>query len=1151
MNNLLLLIALLALAVCVGGVLVLVRRRNATIAKAQREAAELAAQKAAEDPSAAPTAALPAQPRRWYTPVVERPALRNSVAVALAALLVLIVFTIFASIGGPDSTRFVVRVAPFVDGGDGQTGRNVAQSLARVLREQSRGAFDVDVAAGTPDSPQAALELAGAEGADLLIWGAVEPGAMLDSASLLPRLIYIPGDGYAPNGWDGYLGRFAMPRSFTVAREPINGQAVLAPLVLALYDYARGAPDLAYEQLAALQANYPSLEAPLPQAIRGNILWARTLYAEAAEAYRLALAVPSDEQALLANNLGAILMDANDPGALAAFQETVRLLDGRDLGQLRYNLAVLALREGRSADAVESLEQARNLLPPRAPMLIDLARAYRETGRLNDAITTLEAARSQASADYAATAPAYRQMISARIGAALDEQQALLDLAVELNTQGVLLWELEVAGPVSAELLTGLRQRMDLAADGSAREVAQWRRRATSDGAARPGSGLVATGQSERAEANADRQRFFLTVVETELLRVRGARQGSVMGALFGNNSGANPVATLEELQRRYPDSAQISNALGRARRMAGDLDSADIAYDQTIRLAPQAPEGYFGRGTVARARGDLPRATELYNLALERSGAFFPARYELAAMAEEQRDYAGAVAQRRQIFAQRSYPTAAIALAQDLRLSGPAGYAEAEQVLIPLSTSVADAAVELGRLYNDAGRPDAAIGAYQLALQVDGSSSVAAFELGETYAAQGDYEAAERLLNQAVRVDPANVEARLALADLYQGPLQDPQRAEREYRQALNEGVDDLVELEKIGDAALAAGNFGQAIDAFTDAVALDPNNPVFQHKLGQAYFRAERLPQAAEAENLALSLSTDPQLQAAALTTLGDVARLSGDLAGANANYSQALQLNPNLIGAELGLGLLAVSQGNWGVATSYFQTAAAKPGGTDDALAQFWLGEARLRQGDNFGAAAAYNRALELQPTFPEAYLGLAQLRYAQGDLQGALQTIDTAVQQRAEYAEALLFRGKLLQELGRTNEAEAAYTASIRADANIAETHYRRGIIALQSERYDDAVRDLRRATQLQQNFPEAFYWLGRSYYAEGRLEQAIQALQQAVALNGNYVEALFYAGLVYEDLGRTAEAISAYQTVLTIEPGGAFAEEARVNIDRLT
>lgn len=1162
MNTLLLAAALIALGICLVGVVILVRRHNASLAKHAAEGAERTStgttiiDARTEERDGATVASVPdAEPARGWRARLAETSPRSTLLLGGVALLAVLALLLAAGrIWGPGGDSFVVVIAPFQDGGDGLAGRNVAQELAQELSTISRNGISARVAATSPATPEEALAAATEAGADLLIWGSVQPGAILDSPSLVPRLIYTPGGPYGPNGWDGYLGRFAMPRSFTLANEPVNGRAVVAPLILSLYDYSRGAPDLAANRLGRMLEDYPSLNAPLPRSIRGNVLWARTFFADAAEEYRLALAEPSDEQALLANNLGAILLDAGDPAALTAFQEAVRLLDGRDLGELRYNLATLALREGRPADAAVTLEQARNLMPASTPVLLDLARAYRDTGRLEQAAAAIREASRQAQADLERVPAIYTPMTRERYDAALGEQQALLDLAAQIGAQGDLLWELEIAPVQPVSNLNDLRRRLDIAADISDTQVATWRQRATSDGATEAGAGLVATGQAERAELSADRQRFYLAVVETELARAQRLRPRSSWGALFGRGQASNQFTMLETLQRRYPDSAQIANALGRARRLNGDLDLADATFDTTVRLAAQAPEGYFGKGAVARARGNPPQAAELYNLALQRNAAFFPSHYELAAMAEDTGDYLGAVAQRRAIYELRPSPASAVALAHNLRLSGPAGYSEAEEVLLSLSATNAEAATELARLYNDAGRTDAAINAYQDALRLDPRSSTAAFELGETYAALEDYEQAELYLNQALRSDGDNVDARLALADLYQGPLDDKSRAEREYRQALNTGVNDTVALEKIGDAALESGSYGQAIDAYGDAVAIEPNNAVFHYKLARASFAAGRLQAAAEQANLALTLTGEPGLQAQILTVLGDVARLSGDPSGATGSYDRALQLNPNLIAAQLGLGLVAVGQGNWGVATGYFQTAAGMPGGSDDPLAQFWLGEALLRQPNYAGATAAYNRALALQPDFPQAYLGLAQVQYGQGGPSAAstaLETVNTAIARKPDYAEALLFQGKLLQELGRTNQAEAAYSASIRWDGGIAESHYRRGMIEVQSGRYDAAVRDFRQATQLQPNFPEAFYWLGRSYYAQGRNEQALQAFQQAVALNGNYIDAVFYVGLVSEDLGRTAEAISAYQTVIAIDPNGELAGRARAQIARLT
>ncbi|MGQ9928469.1 MAG: tetratricopeptide repeat protein [Chloroflexaceae bacterium] len=1158
--SLLLLAAIVVLGLGIVGVLVLVYRWRASVHSHRRVAEDTTiVDLEKREEHGATIADLPGakERRSWREWLAGHPRRRWGLVAALTLVAGVSLYLLLSPLFVPPAARYVVAVALFDDGGDGQTGRNIATTLAREIAEMSRGAITTRLVERRPATAQEALELATTFSADILIWGQVEPGAILDSPSLQPRLIYQPTGPYAPNGWDGYLGRFAMPRSYTLARAPINGRATLEPLILALHAYARGEADQAFTMLGRLLEDYPELRAPLPRALRGNVLWARRAYTAAAEEYRLALSEPVDEQALLANNLGAVLLDAGDPAALSAFAEAVRLLEGLDLGELRVNLALQALRENRPGDARIELEQARNLLPVHAPLLLTLATAYRENGQLDEAAAALEAARRARDSDSQIVAPVYRPMYRQRMDAALSEAYALLDLARRVEAQGQLLWELEVSPAVPFADLADAWAGFDRAADASAREVTLWRQHAIADGAPSGEAGFVGSGQAERARMNADRQRFYQAVVEMEQSRTR-PRTRSALEALFAAASPRPPhLVALEALQQRRPGDPRISAAIGRAHRLLGNLDAAEQAYAQTVQLAPQAPEGYSGQGAVARARGDLPRAIERYTLALERNSAFFPARVELAAIAEARGDIQGAAEERRVLLNQRPSPRSAVELARTLRQMGPAFYPQAEEVLSAYSASSPIAAVELGQLYEAAGRPDAAHDAYSDALNLDPQSAPALLALGRLAVAANDYLRAEGLFQQALRADKENVAARLALADLYNGPLNNPQRAVQEYRRALDHGVKDAKKLVAIGDAATAQEQYELALEAYAGAVALQPGEAAYQHRLSQASFAARQLPRAADAARMVLDLTPDPGdpaqalLRAEALATLGDVQRLSGDFEAAVSSYTQALQVYPTLIRAQLGLALIAVAQGNWGVATSYFQTAANLPGGQDDPLAQFWLAEGWLRQGNHAGAAAAYRRALELQPLFPEAHLGLAHLWRARGDIGAALEEVQLALKERGDYAEALLFQGKLYQELGRAAEARAAYDASIRANDRIPETFYRRAMLLIQADREDRAIGDLQRAIRLQENFPEAHYWLGRAYYAQGRLEPALTSFRRAFELNTTYIDAAFFIGLVSEDLGRTTEAISAYQTVISIDPNSYFASKARDQISRLT
>jgi tetratricopeptide (TPR) repeat protein len=88
---------------------------------------------------------------------------------------------------------------------------------------------------------------------------------------------------------------------------------------------------------------------------------------------------------------------------------------------------------------------------------------------------------------------------------------------------------------------------------------------------------------------------------------------------------------------------------------------------------------------------------------------------------------------------------------------------------------------------------------------------------------------------------------------------------------------------------------------------------------------------------------------------------------------SYREALELDPNHVGANLNLGRLFHEKGEFGKAEEHYRTAlAAAPG---DYTAAYNLGVA-LEDLNRFDeAAAAYQKALELEPNLKEAHYNLA--------------------------------------------------------------------------------------------------------------------------------------------------------------------------------
>lgn len=1069
--------------------------------------------------------------------------------------------------------QFVVVVAPFNDAGSGETGAAVAHSLARLLQEEADGRMLVQQVEQAPADERAALALAEEQVADVVVWGTVRPGGRLDEVSLQPNLTYAPRGAYAPNAWIGYMGRFAIPSTYVVSSEPVNGRVIVPPLLRALADYSSGDADSAYEQLGMLLDTY-QLNASFLRALRGNILWARGSYDGAAAEYRQALAEATSDQGLLANNLSAILLDDGDGAVMDSLNEAVRLQGERDLGALHFNAGMLASQQERSSDAVAAYEQARGLLPASTPLLLALSDAYRETGQFDQAEAALSAARSQLPLDAQQVPDSIRSLMQEYLQSAILEQEGLLALSRLVDVRAHLAWELEVTSPDSIDAVQEVTDRLRQAVQRSDNLIIEWRRRAAAAAVAQnfsgaplePESEMVAAGQIMRIETIRSLQQYHLSLALIEEGETLQAHNPNVFDEFWrGITGGGNPLVEaqgmLDALLMDTTEDVPVLVADARSVRLQkpDEEEQAQLyqQYDTIISIAPGQPEGYYGKGQLALMDGDREAARQLMRQALDLNAAFFPARLQLITLAEQEGDWATALEHLRLLNEQYPRAETTVRMAAVLRRSGPAGFDEAARLLQPLiASNNSDALIELGRVYADAGRLDDAIQSFEQARDLDGLPPPVALELGRMLVEKGAYVQAEEQFLAAMETDEGEVrmQASLEVAELYAGPLQQAERAVVYYGYVLSEDVQDPAVLVSVGERLLAHDRAAPAIEAFQRAAAIQPNDPAIAYHLAGAYMSVENYPAAATQAQRVLDLTGNAGaegLRAAALVILGDTERLNGNLDNAANYYNLALSLDPVLVDAAVGLGQVAVAEDNWPVALGQFKRAVDFPTAQDNALAHFWYAEALLRQRQFEEALTYYDRALELRSPFPAALLGMAQAQYMQGHADEASATVERALQQDDEYAEALLFKGKLLQERGQTEAALAAYNRCIMANDQLAESYYRRGIIYLELLRNESAANDLRRAAALQPNNAEIYYWLGQANFSLDRMVEAEGAFARAVELrNGDYAAARYFQGLAEESQGKMDAAIASFQAVIQSADGSEWASRSRVALQRI-
>jgi CHAT domain-containing protein/Tfp pilus assembly protein PilF len=412
-------------------------------------------------------------------------------------------------------------------------------------------------------------------------------------------------------------------------------------------------------------------------------------------------------------------------------------------------------------------------------------------------------------------------------------------------------------------------------------------------------------------------------------------------------------LAIKEKLAPNSLDVAGTLNDLGNVARNRGDLARAEQLYQQALaifeNLAPnslQVATTLNNLGTVAYDRGDLARAEQLYQQALAIREKLAPNSLQVATTLHNLGNVAylrGDLARAEQLYQQ------ALAI---------------REKLAPNSLQVATTLNDLGNVAYFRGDLARAEQLYQQALAIfenlaPNSLQVATTlnNLGTVAYDRGDLARAEQLYQQALAIfenlAPNSLQVATTLHNLgnvayLRGDLA---RAEQLYQQALAireklapNSLQVASTLHGLGNVAYFRGDLARAEQLYQQALAikekLAPNSldvAITLHNLGNVAYsrgdlaRAEQLYQQALA--IREKLAPNSLDVADTLHNLGNVAYSRGDLARAEQLYQQALAIRekpaPNSLDVATtlyNLGLVASDRGDLATAEQYFQQALA---------------------------------------------------------------------------------------------------------------------------------------------------------------------------------------------------------------------------------
>ncbi len=202
-------------------------------------------------------------------------------------------------------------------------------------------------------------------------------------------------------------------------------------------------------------------------------------------------------------------------------------------------------------------------------------------------------------------------------------------------------------------------------------------------------------------------------------------------------------------------------------------------------------------------------------------------------------------------------------------------------------------------------------------------------------------------------------------------------------------------------------------------------------------------------------------------------------------------------------------------------------------------FQKGHALAYSGDLYEAVNAFSMAVELSPSYAEAYLGRGVAYFDSGRVKEALKDCNKAIALNPDYAEAYFHRGNCYYREGKFKRAIKDYDRAVGLNPRHVWAHSNRADAYGELGKTDRAVEDYNRAIAIDPEFSRAYHHRGNVFYNLGFIEQAAQDYDITIELDPENVSAYYHRGLANGNLGRIRQALNDFTVAIKLRP--AFAE----------
>ena len=168
---------------------------------------------------------------------------------------------------------------------------------------------------------------------------------------------------------------------------------------------------------------------------------------------------------------------------------------------------------------------------------------------------------------------------------------------------------------------------------------------------------------------------------------------------------------------------------------------------------------------------------------------------------------------------------------------------------------------------------------------------------------------------------------------------------------------------------------------------------------------------------------------------------------------------------------------------------------------AVEQFEKGLELVQADKTVEAAAAFNRSIEIYPSFAPAHTQLGRIYLKKGQLEQAISSLRSAIKYDASDFDAHVSLGIALLNKMDLNGAEQELVEAAFLNTQAVTPHYYLGILFIEKKNYEIAQKAFEKAKQLKRetDYPLLHRYLGGIYEAKKLSKQAVEELETYLRL----------------------------------------------------